>query len=183
MLMATLPQKFDSQHLANGYELVNGVEMHRENGDNFRIPPDVIRRNVNSGQFVELRIDSPRFSVHDDSLEKCSCPSCDGEMTKPILRHENPASLVPLPDQNVPSRGWGEDFWVRVTDRDGEYLKAVVDNALAESRLHELNLGDEIIFHEDHMLAIHATARPQLLLSMDADDLKELAEWLGTQRD
>ncbi|MGZ0173359.1 MAG: hypothetical protein ACKVHE_27865 [Planctomycetales bacterium] len=181
--MATLPQKFDSQHLANGYELVNGVEMHRENGDNFRIPPDVIRRNVNSGQFVELRIDSPRFSVHDDSLEKCSCPSCDGEMTKPILRHENPASLVPLPDQNVPSRGWGEDFWVRVTDRDGEYLKAVVDNALAESRLHELNLGDEIIFHEDHMLAIHATARPQLLLSMDADDLKELAEWLGTQRD
>ena len=181
--MATLPQKFDSQHLANGYELVNGVEMHRENGDNFRIPPDVIRRNVNSGQFVELRIDSPRFSVHDDSLEKCSCPSCDGEMTKPILRHENPASLVPLPDQNVPSRGWGEDFWVRVTVRDGEYLKAVVDNALAESRLHELNLGDEIIFHEDHMLAIHATARPQLLLSMDADDLKELAEWLGTQRD
>jgi len=181
--MPSLQQNFDSQQFANGYELVNGVEMHRENGDNFRIPPPVIRRNVNSGQFVELRVDSPRFSVHDDSLEKCSCPSCDGEMTKPILRHENPASLVPLPDQNVPSRGWGEDFWVRVTDRDGEFLKAVVDNDLAESRLHEIRLGDEIVIHEDHILALHPTARPQLLLSMDADDLKELAEWLGNQRE
>ena len=176
-------QNFSIQSFANGYQLVNGVEMHRENGDNFRIPPEVIKRNVNSGQFVELRIDSPRFSVHDDSLEKCSCPSCDGEMTKPILRHENPASLVPLPDQNVPSRGWGEDFWVRVTDRDGEFLKAVVDNDLAESRLHEIKLGDEIVIHEDHILALHPTARPQLLLSMDADDLKELAEWLGNQRE
>ena len=104
-------------------------------------------------------------------------------MTKPILRHENPASLVSLPDQNVPSRGWGEDFWVRVTDRDGEFLKAVADNDLAESRLHEIKLGDEIVIHEDHILALHPTARPQLLLSMDADDLKELAEWLGTQRE
>ena len=181
--MALLKQEFESQKLGNGYEIVNGVEMQAENGENFRIPPDVIRRNVNSGQFVELRIDSPRFSVHDDSLEKCACPSCDGEMTKPILRHENPATLVPLPDQNVPSRGWGEDFWVRVTHRDGKFLKAVVDNDLAESRLHELKLGDEIRFHEDHILALHPTARPQLLLSMDADDLKELAEWLGTQRD
>ena len=181
--MALLEDEFHSQKFANGYELVNGVVMHRENGDHFRIPPAVIRRNVNSGQFVELRIDSPRFSVHDDSLEKCACPSCDGEMTKPILRHENPETLVPLPEQNIPSRGWGEDFWVRVTERHGEYLKAVVDNALAESRLHEVKLGDEIIFHEDHVLAIHPTARPQLLLSMDADDLKELAEWLGTQRE
>lgn len=181
--MANLQQELDSQRFANGYELVNGVEMHRENGDNFRIPPDVIRRNVNGGQFVELRIDSPRFSVHDDSLEKCSCPSCDGEMTKPILRHEHPESLVPLSDQQIPSRGWGEDFWVRVIERDGEYLKAVVDNALAESRLHEIKHGDELVFHEDHILALHPTARPQLLLSMDADDLKELAEWLGNQRD
>jgi hypothetical protein len=181
--MASLEQELESQRFANGYELVNGVAMHHENGDNFRIPPPVIRRNVNGGQFVELRIDSPRFSVHDDSLEKCSCPSCDGEMTKPIIRHENPESLVPLPEQNVPSRGWGEDFWIRVTERDGEYLKGVIDNSLVESRLHELKLGDEIVFHEDHVLALHPTARPQLLLSMDADDLKELAEWLGTQRE
>ena len=181
--MPSLQQNFDTQQFANGYELVNGVEMHRENGDNFRIPPDVIKRNVNSGQFVELRIDSPRFSVHDDSLEKCSCPSCEGEMTKPILRHEHPESLVPLPDQNVPSRGWGEDSWVRVIEREGPYLKGVVDNALVEERLHELKLGDEIIFHDDHILALHPSARPQLLLSMDADDLKELAEWLGSQRD
>ena len=179
--MASLEAEFNSQAFANGYELVNGVVMHRENGDNFRIPPDVIKRNVNGGQFVELRIDSLRFSTHDDSLEKCSCPSCDGEMTKPILRHENPESLAPLPEQKVPSRGWGEDFWVRVTEREGENLKGVIDNSLAESRLHELKLGDEIIFHEDHILAIHPTARPQLLLSMDADDLKELAEWLGAQ--
>jgi hypothetical protein len=180
--MATLQQKFDSQQFANGYALVNGVEMHRKNGDSFRIPPAVIRRNVNGGQLVELRIDSPRFSVHDDSLEKCACPSCEGEMTKPILRHENPESLVPLPEQNVPSRGWGEDFWVRVTEREGSHLKGIVDNSLVESRLHEVNRDDEIIFHEDHVLALHPTARPQLLLSMDADDLKELAEWLGTQR-
>jgi hypothetical protein len=180
--MDTLQQAFDSQRFANGYELVNGVVMHRENGDSFRIPPDVIRRNVNSGQFAELRIDSPRFSVHDDSLEKCACPSCEGEMTKPILRHENPESLVPLPEQNIPSRGWGEDFWVRVTAREGSHLMGIVDNSLVESRLHELKLGDQIIFHEDHVLAIHPSARPQLLLSMDADDLKELAEWLGTQR-
>ena len=67
-------------------------------------------------------------------------------------------------------------------ERKGEYLKAVIDNSLAESGLHELKLGDEIIFHEDHILALHPTARPQLLLRMDADDLKKLAEWLGTQR-
>jgi hypothetical protein len=181
--MASLQQEFDSQRFANGYEFVNGVEMHKENGDNFCIPPAVIRRNVNSGQFVELRIDSPRFSVHDDSLEKCSCSSCHGEMTKPILRHENPESLIPLPEQNVPSRGWGEDFWVRVTEREDDHLKGIVDNSLAETRLHELKLGDEIIFHEDHILALHPTTRPQLLLSMDANDLKELAEWLGTQRE
>ncbi|NQV25457.1 MAG: hypothetical protein HQ518_13945 [Rhodopirellula sp.] len=180
--MSSLQQKFEHQQFANGYELVNGVVMHRENGDNFRIPPDVIRRNANSGQLVELRIDSPRFSVHDDALEKCTCPSCNGELTKPILRHENPESLVPLPEQSVPSRGWGEDFWVRVTERQGQHLKGVVDNSLVESRLHELCREDEIFFHEDHILAVHASARSQLLLSMDADDLKELAEWLGTQR-
>jgi len=46
---------------------VNGVAMHAENPDNFQIPPDVIKRHVSPGQFVELRIDSPRFSVHEDA--------------------------------------------------------------------------------------------------------------------
>jgi hypothetical protein len=62
-------------------------------------------------------------------------------------------------------------------------LRGIVDNSLAENRRHEAKLGDEIVIHEDHILALHPTARPQLLLSMDADDLKELAEWLGTQRE
>lgn len=83
--------------------------------------------NDMSGQFVELRIDSPRFSVHEDVVEKCSCPSCNGELTKPILRHDHPASLMPLPKQNVPSRGWGEDFWVHVSERCGDHFRGVVD--------------------------------------------------------
>ena len=45
---------------ANGYQLVNGVAMHAENPENFHIPPDVIKRHVTRGQFVELRIDSPK---------------------------------------------------------------------------------------------------------------------------
>jgi hypothetical protein len=103
MTAPNIQQQFDDQRLANGYELVNGVAMHAENPENFLIPPDVIKRHVRPGQFVELRIDSPRFSVHEDAPEKCSCPSCNGEMTKPILRHEQPVSLLPLPKHNVPS--------------------------------------------------------------------------------
>ena len=30
-----LEQRFEAQHLSNGYELVNGVEMHAENGKQF----------------------------------------------------------------------------------------------------------------------------------------------------
>jgi hypothetical protein len=179
--MTTQNQEYENQNFANGYELVNGVVMHEENGDHFRIPPDVIKRHVSAGHFVELRIDSPRFSVHEDAAENCNCPSCNGEMTKPILRHEHPASLVPQPDQEIPSRGWGEDFWVRVTDRAGQILKGTVDNPLVEARLHELKLGSDIFFHEDHMLAVHGSHRPEMLLRMDADDLKELARWLGIQ--
>jgi hypothetical protein len=102
---SNLYQQFDSQLFANGYELVNGVAMNTENPEKFHIPPDVIKRHISVGQFVELRIDSPRFSVHEDAPEQCSCPTCNGEMTKPILRHDHPASLVPLPKQNVLSRG------------------------------------------------------------------------------
>ena len=71
--VTTLNQRFDSQQFANDYQLVNGVAMNVENPDNFHIPPDVIKRHISPGQFVELRIDSPRLSVHEDTPEKCSC--------------------------------------------------------------------------------------------------------------
>jgi hypothetical protein len=177
-----LRQQFNSQQLSNGYKLVNGVAMHAENPDNFHIPPAVIKRHIIPGQFVELRIDSPRFSVHEDSAEKCSCPTCNGEMTKPILRHSQPASLAPMPQQSVPSRGWGEDFWVQVTARSGSYLRGTVDNPLVESRLHALNQGDEIYFQEDHILAIHDIHRRELVIGMDEQDLKEIAQWLASLR-
>lgn len=181
--MTALQQQFDDQQFSNGYGLVNGVAMHAENPDNFHVPPQVIKRHIRPGQFVELRIDSPRFSVHEDAPEKCSCPSCNGEMTKPILRHEQPASLVPLPKQNVPSRGWGEDFWVRVAERSGSFLRGIVDNPLVEARLHGLKQGGDIVFHADHILAVHDIHRQELVLGMGAADLKELAQWLGSQRD
>ena len=157
--------------------------MHSENPENFHVPPEVIKRHVKPDQFVELRIDSPRFSVHEDAPEKCSCPSCNGEITKPILKHDNPASLVPLPVQNIPSRGWGEDFWVRITERSGSYFRGVVDNPLVEARLHGLNQGDEIVFQEDHILDVHDVHRQELIAGMDATDLKELAHWLASLRE
>ena len=83
-----LPQ-FASQQFPNDYQLVNGVAMHAENPDNFLIPPDVIKRHVRPGQFVELRIDSPRFSVHEDAPEKCRCPSCNA-----VFRSVGSAPLV-----------------------------------------------------------------------------------------
>jgi hypothetical protein len=176
-----LKQQFDEQRLANGYELVNGVALHAEHGERFQIPHAVLKKHVGVGHFLELRIDSPRFSTHEDAPE-CTCPSCSGEMTKPILRHEHPATLLPLPKQQVPSRGWGEDFWVRLTERDEWFLKGIVDNPLVEARLHGLNQGDEIVFHQDHILAVHHVHRQELVLGMDTADLKELAQWLGSQR-
>ncbi len=180
--MNQLKSRFDSQQFPNDYRLVDGVAMHSENPRHFHVPPDVIKRHIRRGQFVELRIDSPRFSVHEDAPGLCSCPSCNGEMTKPILRHSHPATLVSLPKQSVPSRGWGEDFWVRVEHRSGHYCCGVVDNPLVESRLHGLNLGDEIVFHEDHILAVHDIHRQELLVEMNAADLKELAKWVETMR-
>jgi hypothetical protein len=183
MTRQALQQIFDEQRFANGYELVDGVAMHAENGKRFQIPHPVLKKHIDIGQFVELRIDSPRFSVHEDAPEKCTCPTCNGEITKPILSHAHPATLLPLPTQNVPSRGWGEDFWVRVIEREGDFFRGIVDNPLYETRLHELNQGDEIVFHQDHILAVHGIHRHQLLTGMNAADLKDLAQWLGSQSD
>jgi hypothetical protein len=177
--MNNLQRQFDDQHFSNEYQLVNGVVMHSENPQNFQIPPDVIKRHVRPGQFVELRIDSPRFSVHEDATQKCTCPSCNGELTKPILRHSHPVSLLPLPQQNIPSRGWGEDFWVKIAERCGDHFRGVVNNPLAEARLHGLNQGAEIIFHEHHILAVHDIHRQELVARMNEEDLKELTLWLA----
>ena len=178
-----LQQHFNQQQFANDYQLVDVVAMHAEQGDKFQIPHPVLKKHVGIGQFVELRIDSPRFSVHEDAPEKCTCPTCNGEMTKPILGHEHPASLVSIPEQNVPSRGWGEDFWVQIKERDGVFFKGVVDNPLYEARLHELHKGDDIVFREDHILAVHPSHRRELVLGMDEVDLKQLAQWLGSMRE
>ena len=176
-----MDQKYLNQRFANGYQLVDGVAMRAKNGEQFQIPHAVLKKYVGRNFFVELRIDSPRFSVHPDSSEKCECPSCNGEMTKPILSHDQPASLVPLPPQDVPSRGWGEDFWVRTTARSGDYFSGIVDNPLYEARLHNVHQGDEIVFRADHILAIHPSHRQEMVMNMGEADLKELVLWLGTQ--
>jgi hypothetical protein len=181
--LVNLQQQYDDQHFANEYQLVNGVAMHADNPENFHIPPDVIKRHVRTNQFVELRIDSPRFSVHEDAVGKCSCPSCNGEMSKPILKHHHPASLVMLPKQVVPSRGWGEDFWVRVTERSGSFFTGLVDSPLVEARLHGLEQGDTIVFHEDQILAVHDIHRQELVAGMEVEDLRELARWVGALRE
>jgi hypothetical protein len=177
----TLKQQLEEQQLSNGYELVDGVAMHAENGERFQIPHAVLKKYIGAGHFVELRIDSSRFSAHPDAPEKCTCLHCNKEATKPILSHEHPASLLPLPEQDVPSRGWGEDFWAQITQREDKYFKAVVDNPLYEARLHGLKQGDAILFHEDHILAVHSVHREELVLGMDAGELKKLAQWLGVR--
>jgi hypothetical protein len=102
-------------------------------------------------------------------------------MSKPILRHDHPASLLTLPPAQAQSRGWGEDFWVQITERHGDWFVGRVDNPLVESRLHELKLDDELVFHADHVLAVHGSHRQELVLGMDATDLQVLAKWLGGQ--
>ena len=39
--------------------------------------------------------------------------------------------------------------------------------------------GSEIIFHEDHILAVHDIHRQQLVAGMNEEDLKELTHWLA----
>jgi hypothetical protein len=185
--MHDLQQRYTQQHFDNDYELVDGVAMHAQNGSQFGIPPEVLKRHLASGHFVELRLDSPRFFVHEEDAQQCKCPSCDGNMSSPILRHEHPASLFPLPDQDVPARGWGEDFWVQIVARCesslNELFVGVVDNPLVEHRLHGVNLGDEVLFHKNNVLAIHSINRAELLGSMTVPELKELAAWISMERE
>jgi uridine kinase len=67
--------------------------------------------------------------------------------------------------------------------REGDFFRGIVDNPLYETRLHELSQGDEIVFHQNHILAVHGIHRLELLSGMNAIDLKELAQWLGSQSD
>lgn len=71
---------------------------------------------------------------------------------------------------------------MKVGQRSGIHFRGIVDNPLAESRLHGLKQSDEIVFNEDHILAIHDIHRQQLVLGMDVTDLKELAQWVGQMR-
>lgn len=175
-----LEASFRTQQLGNGYELVDGVAMHAENGDRFQIPHPLLKKHVRIGHFVELRIDSPRFSAHPDAPMDCTCPHCDEQTSKPILSHEHPATLLEIPAQDVPSRGWGEEFWVQVVERHDGYCRGMVDNPLHEAKLHGLRLGDTIYFHDDHVLAVHGIHRQQIVSEMDGDEIRELAQWLGT---
>lgn len=165
---------------ANDYELVNGMEMHQENPEYFHIPHALLKKYLAVGQFVELRIDSPRFSKHPDAPAGCACPVCNGEATKPILGHPFPVSLINVPLDPIPSRGWGEDFWVQIVGRDADCLQGRVDNHLYETKLHEIEFGSIIEFTIDHVLAVHPIHREELVLSMAPDEVKEFAVWLGT---
>ncbi len=176
--MDKLSIRFERQSFGNEYRLVNGVAQNQENPEHFLIPPDVIKRNIQPGFFVELRVDSPRFSTHVEDAAACACPSCNGEMSKPILRHEHPTSLTGPVANRPPSRGWGEDFWVKVIAHEDGYFIGTVDNQLCETRLHGLDPGDEVAFHADHVLALHPVNRADLVGGMNADDLRVLADLL-----
>jgi hypothetical protein len=70
-----------------------------------------------------------------------------------------------------------------LTENQHVRIERIVSNPLYETRLHGLHQGDEIIFHEDHILHVHDTHRQELVVGMDVDDLKELAQWLGSHRE
>ena len=169
---------FHSQSFPNGYELINGVERHKELGAQFQIPPLCLKAHVDVGHFVELRVDSNRFSAHPDAPEQCACDYCNEITSKPVLCHEQPASIFPVPSQKVPSRGWGEQFWLRVTCRKGDYFQGTVDNTLHETPLHELQRGAAVIFHGDHILAIHQEHYRDILLAMNEEEHRAMEAWI-----
>lgn len=169
---------FETTQLQNGYQFVNGVEMHAELGERFQIPHAAFKRHAGVGHYVEVRIDSPRFSAHPDAPESCDCPHCQEPMVKPVLCHEEPASFVDVPKQPVPSRGWGEQFWVQIIAREGNSVRGRIDNTLYESRLHGLNEGDEIVFLEDHLLAVHQCHNEDIFRRMDEAEWQDFRQWL-----
>ncbi|MFL2871651.1 MAG: hypothetical protein ACJZ8O_12995 [Pirellulaceae bacterium] len=180
--MSSLAKDFTSQQFSNGYEVVDGVQMNAENPEFFHIPPDVLKYRIQVGYFLELRVDSPRFSVHEGADDSCTCTVCNGEATKPILSHDHPASLIPLPTQDIPSRGWGEDFWIQVVDLEETTIKGRVDNPLAETRLHGIQQNSEILCTLNHVLAIHPSHRLDMVSSMTPEQVKELTAWLASLR-
>ena len=166
----------------NGYALVDGVKMHAENHDHFHIPHELLKKYIVAGFYVELRVDSPRFSVHPDAPDQCPCSICKGDASKPIISHHHPRSLVDLPKNEIPSRGWGEDFWVAVIARHGNRFTGRIDNELYESRLHGLSFNDTLEFQADHILAVHPFHRHDLVRSMKPAEVKVFAAWLGEQQ-
>ncbi len=180
--MRSLQQHYEQQAFGNGYALVDGVEQHRANPRHFLIPPPVIKRQVRTGMFVELRLVSDRFSAHQETAERCQCPACAGELSIPVLRHDYPHTLQPQQAAATAGRGWGEDFWVQVEVRDGKLLCGSVDNHLLESRFHGVEYGARLYFSEDQILAVHGSHRLELVQGMTVEELQELALWLGTLR-
>lgn len=177
----SLSDRLQEQQFGNEYALVNGVEMNRLHGSQFKIPAPVLKRHLKSEFFVELRIDSPRFSMHEEDAGQCECPSCKGEFSKPVLRHEMPLSLFNQPVEKPPARGWGEDFWVQISECDGQYFAGRVDNDLCEAKLHGIELNDQIFFHADHVLAVHGSHRLEIVSCMNVEEVKELATWLSSE--
>ena len=70
---------FREMSLPNGYVLINGVEMNRRFGDRFAIVNQWFKKHVSVGEFVEVRIDSDRFSAHPDAEPGCPCELCGEE--------------------------------------------------------------------------------------------------------
>ena len=169
---------FREMSLPNGYVLIDGVEMNRRFGDRFAIVNQWFKKHVSVGEFVEVRIDSDRFSAHPDAEPGCPCELCGEEVSKPILSHEQPVSLLAVPPQEVPSRGWGEEFWVKVTERDDSWLRGVIDNHLYETKLHGLHEGDEIVFQVDHILSIHSSHNEAIMMRLSEDDRQQFSQWL-----
>lgn len=179
--MDELKTLFEQQHLPNGYELIDGVKMHEQFGDRFQIPNWWFRKYVGDGDFVEVRVDSNRFSTPPDH-EPCDCEACGEPLSKPVLCHDEPSTLEPTPRQPLPSRGWGEQFWVLVTEREGPYLRGVIDNPLYEVHLHELQEGQTIVFTENHILAVHPVHNRDIMQRMEFADFVDFLIWLRSRR-
>jgi len=170
------------QHeMLNDYAFTDGVLKHAELGERFQVPPAPIRNNVGVGHFVELRVDSPRFSTHADADEQCQCGQCHEPAENPILCHEQPASFLKLPKQKIEARGWGEQFWAQITQVEYERIVGRIDNILYESNLHGLHEGDEITFHKNHILAVHPNNNREIILGLSEDELTEFGAWLDQQ--